>query len=114
MLLGPAPQITAVTVSGAPVRAPQPFVVSGTLSRSAPWTAALRDPDGKIVLQSAGDSASPRLEWSGLRAPPGTDLPAVLPALPGRYTWAIRVDDGHHPADRREEPFEVSLPVVPG
>ena len=116
-LLGPAPRITDVQVTGAPVRAPEPVVITGTLNRSAPWTVALRDGDGTVVARSAGESASPRLEWNGLRPVPGTEaggiVPALVPAAAGSYRWAIAVDDGYHPAARREDDVEVALPVVP-
>ncbi len=111
-LLGPAPRITDVQLSGAPVRAPQQFVLRGELTRSAPWTAALRDSDGVVVARSAGEGPTATLTWDGLR-PLVDDSPGVLPALPGSYTWAVRVDDGVHVADRREGPFEVDLPLVP-
>ena len=116
-LLGPAPLIVDVQVSGAPVRAPEPVVITGRLNRSAPWTAALRDSDGTVVARAAGESARARLEWNGLRPIPGTEAggqaPALVPAAAGSYRWAIAVDDGYHPAARREDDVEVALPVVP-
>ena len=115
-LLGPAPVWTRVDVTGVPVRAPQPMVVLGSLSRSAPWTAALRDEAGTVIARTAGEGTTARLEWNGLRPPPGTEegsAPAVLPAGPGRYTWAVLVDDGYHAPDRREGVVDVGLPLVP-
>ncbi|MCW2613419.1 MAG: repeat protein, partial [Frankiales bacterium] len=116
-MVGPAVQLTRVEVTGAPVRAPQPVVITGSLSRSAPWTAALRDSAGTVLARSSGDSSTARLSWNGLRPLPGTEagdgLPALVPALPGRYTWAIAVDDGVHPPVRREQPLDVGLPFVP-
>ncbi len=116
-LLDKAPRITGVTVTGAPVRAPQPVVITAMLSHGAPWTAALRDADGTVVARSAGTGSTSRLEWNGLRPAPGTEAgaagAALVPAAPGRYTWAVRVDDGYHPADRREDVVEVGLPFVP-
>ena len=118
-LLGPAPRVLGVDVSGAPVSAPRPLVITGRLDRSAPWTAALRDDTGAIVTRAAGESATPRLEWDGLRPLPLTStsgaaagLPALLPAAPGRYTWAVAVDDGVHARARREGVVEVGLPLV--
>ena len=81
-LLGPAPLIVDVQVSGAPVRAPEPVVITGRLNRSAPWTAALRDKGGTVVARAAGESARPRLEWNGLRPIPGTAAGGVEVALP--------------------------------
>ncbi|MBC7373486.1 MAG: N-acetylmuramoyl-L-alanine amidase [Frankiales bacterium] len=116
-LLGPAPRLLDVKVSGAPVHAPEPVVIAGRLNRSAPWTAALRDSDGAVVARSAGESASPRLEWNGLRPVPGTEaggqVPALVPAAAGTYRWSIAVDNGYHPAARREDDIEVALPIVP-
>lgn len=57
-----------------------------------------------------------RLEWNGLRRLPGADrtpTPAVLPALPGSYTWTVEVGDGFRPPDRRSGSFTVALPVAP-
>ena len=115
-MLGPAPAIVDVEVTGAPVRAPNPVVITGTLSRSAPWSAALRDADGTVLARSAGEGTVARLQWNGLRPAPGTaeGAPGLVPAAPGRYTWAIRVDNGFHAAQRREDTVEVALPVVPG
>ncbi len=116
-LVGPAPRILDVDVTGAPVRAPSPVVITGSLSRSAPWTAALRDAQGTVLARSAGEGDVARLEWNGLRPLPGVEaeegVPGVLPATPGRYTWAINVDDGFHPAARREDAVEVALPLLP-
>lgn len=111
-LLGPAPQLTGVTVAGAPVQLPVPLVVTGTISRSSPWQAALRNAAGEIVLQTAGEGTTATLTWNGLLplAPGG---PAVVPALPGRYTWAVRVDNGVHPFVRQQGDVDVVLPVLP-
>ena len=114
-MLGPAPTILGVEVTGAPVRAPHPAVITGTLSRNTPWSAALRDADGTVVARSAGEGTLARLEWNGLRPPPGTPAgaPALVPAPPGRYTWAIQVNNGFHAPQRREDTIDVTLPVVP-
>ena len=113
-LLGPAPRITSVQLQGAPVRAPTPLVVTGALSRQAVWFAELRDPTGALVAHTVGDSDTARVEWNGLRRLPGADRsPALLPALPGSYTWTVEVGDGVRPPDRRSGSFVVALPLVP-
>lgn len=111
-LLGPAPRLLSVTVAGAPVRRPQPLVVTAELSRSTPWSAALRDEDGTIVARTQGEGGTAVLRWDGLRPLPGTsagEVPGVLPALPGTYEWAVRADDGWHPPDRRTGTVELEL-----
>jgi hypothetical protein len=105
-LLGPAPRITGVRVTGAPVHAPTPLVVTGELSRDAPWVVEVHHSDGSTVARATGEDGRPHLEWNGLRD-------NVLPAEPGDYTWHVLVDDGYHPPARREGPVEVGLPVVP-
>ena len=117
-LLGPAPRIVRVEITGAPVRVPTPLVVTGRLSRSVPWTAALRDAEGTIVARSSGTGTTARLEWNGLRPLPGNDAREGAPggpllALPGRYTWAVRVSNGWSPAHRVQDVVEVGLPLVP-
>jgi hypothetical protein len=114
-LIGPAPSITSVQLLGAPVRLPRPLVVTGALSREAAWFVELRDPTGAVVAFTVGESATARLEWNGLRPIPGAPaLPALVPALPGTYTWTVEVGDGFRPPDRRSGSFEVALPLVPG
>ncbi|MGI8537949.1 MAG: N-acetylmuramoyl-L-alanine amidase [Mycobacteriales bacterium] len=113
-LLGAAPRLLSVGLTGAPVRAPAPLVVTGALSRQAGWFAELRDPTGAVVARTVGDSPTARLEWNGLRSlPGGAALPALLPALPGSYSWTVEVGDGVRPPDRRTGTFEVALPVAP-
>lgn len=108
-LLGPAPQITDVRVTGAPVHAPTPLVVTGDLSRDAPWVVEVHHSDGTTVARATGDDARPHLEWNGLRR----DAAGLVPAEPGEYTWHVLVDDGYHPVARRDGPVEVGLPLVP-
>lgn len=116
VLLGPAPRVTETAVTGAPVHAPAPLVVTGRLSRPSPWRAELRDPAGDVVARETGDGAEVRLEWRGLRSAPvapGEQGPALLPAAPGEYRWTITADDGWHEPDVRDGVVEVGLPVVP-
>jgi hypothetical protein len=113
VLLGPAPVVHAVQVSGAPVHAPTPLDVRGRLSRTAPWSASLRDSSGAVVARATGTSATPDLQWNGLVAPNGVATAALLPARPGTYTWTVRVDDGYHRAASRSGTVSVGLPVAP-
>ena len=108
-LLGPAPQVLGVTVTGAPVHAPRPMVLTADLTRDAPWVVEVHDDAGVTVARAAGDDARPHLEWNGLRS----DAAGLVPAQPGEYTWHVRVDDGIHPHDDRSGSVEVGLPVVP-
>ncbi len=108
-------RITSVELTGAPVRPPGALVVSGTLSRAAPWFVEVRDPAGLLVTRSAGQSALARLEWNGLRSPADVAaLPGLIPALPGTYTWIVEVGDGVRPPDRRQGSFEVAQPALAG
>lgn len=106
-LLGPAPQILQVTVTGSPVHAPSPMVLTGELNHPAPWVVEVHDADGVTVARATGQDARPHLEWNGLRS----DL--LVPAAPGDYTWHVRADDGVHPYADRDGAVRVGLPVVP-
>ena len=108
-LLGPAPRITGVTVTGAPVHAPTPLVVTGELSLPVPWVVEVHDRAGVTVARATGQDARPHLEWNGLRS----DRASLVPAEPGDYTWHVRADDGYHPRADRSGAFSVGLPVVP-
>ena len=108
-LLGPAPQILGVTVTGAPVHAPSPMVLTAELTRGAPWVVEVHDGAGVTVARATGDGARPHLEWNGLRSDQGS----VVPAAPGDYTWHVRVSDGVHPHADRSGQVQVGLPVVP-
>jgi hypothetical protein len=108
-LLGPAPQILGVTVTGTPVHAPSPMVVTADLTRDAPWVVEVHDGAGVTVARAVGEDARPHLEWNGLRS----DQASLVPAAPGDYTWHVRVDDGIHPHDDRSGQVQVGLPVVP-
>ncbi len=108
-LLGPAPRITAVTVTGAPVHAPTPLVLTGELTTEAPWVVEVHDQDGVTVARATGEDARPYLQWNGLRS----DQASLLPAQPGEYTWHVRADDGYHPRADRSGEVRVGLPVVP-
>jgi hypothetical protein len=108
-MLGPAPRITSVTVTGAPVHAPTPLVVTGELTREVPWVVEVHDYDGVTVARATGEDARPHLEWNGLRS----DLGSLVPAEPGAYTWHVRADDGFHPRADRSGSVQVGLPVVP-
>lgn len=108
-LLGPAPQLLGVTVTGAPVHAPSPMVLTADLTRDAPWVVEVHDGQGLTVARAAGDDARPHLEWNGLRSDQGS----LVPAAPGDYTWHVWVDDGVHPYDDRSGQVQVGLPVVP-
>ena len=108
-LLGPPPRITDVTVTGAPVHAPTPMLLTAELSRESVWTVEVHDERGAVVAREQGEGPQPRLEWNGLRQ----DTPAALPADPGDYTWHVRVDDGWHPIVTRSGPVEVGLPLLP-
>ncbi len=108
-MLGPAPRITSVTVTGAPVHAPTPLVVTGELSSASPWTVEVHDRNGVTVARAVGDDARPMLEWNGLRS----DRASLVPAEPGDYTWHVRADDGYHARADRSGEFAVGLPLVP-
>ena len=108
-LLGPAPRVTSVTVTGAPVHAPSPLVVTAELTRDGPWVVEVHDADGVTVARAVGTDDRPHLEWNGLRR----DAAGLVPAAPGDYTWHVLADDGWHPPDRRDGPVQVGLPVVP-
>ena len=114
VLLGPAPGIRSVTVTGAPVRAPIPVVIRAELTESAPWSVAIRNEKGRVVRRTAGTSATAELQWHGFVAPDGTDgavgAVAVLPAPQGKYTWAVEVDDGMHRPARRTGAIDVGPP----
>lgn len=116
VLLGPASRVTETAVTGAPVHAPTPLVVTGRLSRTSPWQVELADPSGEVVARATGEGADVRLEWGGLRPAPaslGEQGPSLLPAAPGEYRWTITVDDGWHDPFVRGDVVEVGLPVVP-
>lgn len=108
-MLGPGPRILDVTVSGAPVHAPTPLVVSAELSMGAPWVVEVHDRDGVTVARAEGEDNRPHLEWNGLRS----DRASLVPAEPGDYTWHVRADDGFHPRADRSGEFMVGLPIVP-
>jgi hypothetical protein len=108
-MLGPGPRIVGVTVTGAPVHAPTPLVVTGELTGSAPWVVEVHDDKGVTVARATGEDARPHLEWNGLRS----DLASLVPAEPGSYTWHVRADDGYHPRADRSGEVQVGLPVVP-
>ena len=111
VLLGPAPGIRSVTVTGAPVRAPIPVVIRAELTEPAPWSVAIRDERGRVVRRTEGTSSTAELQWHGLVAPDGTaDAAAVLPAPPGTYTWAVEVDNGMHRPARRTGAIDVGAP----
>jgi len=111
VLLGPAPGIRSVTVTGAPVRAPIPVVIRAELTESAPWSVAIRNEHGRVVRRTEGTSATAELQWHGFVAPDGTaDAAAVLPAPQGTYTWAVEVDDGMHRPARRTGAIDVGAP----
>jgi hypothetical protein len=108
-LLGPAPVITDVTVTGAPVHAPTPMLLTAAVSRDTTWTVDVRNEAGAVVARASGEGDRPRLEWNGLRQ----DTPVALPAEPGDYTWQVRADNGWHPVVTRSGSVEVGLPLVP-
>jgi hypothetical protein len=108
-LLGPAPSITGVTVTGTPVHAPTPLVVTAELTRESPWAVEVRDRSGAVVARADGEGTRPHLEWNGLRS----DRASLVPAEPGDYTWHVRADDGYHPPAERSGDVQVGLPVVP-
>jgi hypothetical protein len=108
-LLGPAPRVLAVTVTGSPVHAPSPLVVTGELSLAAPWVVEVHDRSGVTVARATGSDARPHLEWNGLRS----DRLSLVPAEPGEYTWHVRASDGVHPPHDRSGDVQVGLPLVP-
>jgi hypothetical protein len=108
-LLGPAPVITGVTVTGAPVHAPTPMLLTAEVSRDTTWTVEVRNEADVVVARASGEGDRPRLEWNGLRQ----DTPAALPAEPGDYTWQVHADNGWHPVVTRSGSVEVGLPLVP-
>jgi hypothetical protein len=113
----PPPTLTALTITGAPVHAPEPLVVDARLSRDVPWAVVVHDAAGREVARTGGRSVAPYLRWDGLHGsavgPTGNGPPPVpLPAAPGRYRWTVEFGDGVHPAQRRSEEFEVSTPLV--
>ena len=109
-LLGPAPKILSVTVTGAPVHAPTPMVVAAELDRSMRWAVEVHDRERVVVARATGDSTRPHLEWNGLRG----DAAGIVPAAPGDYTWHVRADDGYHPKVVRSGAVQVGLPLLPG
>ena len=112
-LVGSRSRISSVQVDGTPVRAPRPLVVSAPLTRAAPWAVEVRDDSGALAARAVGDGGTARLEWNGLRAlVDGT--PGVLPALPGPYTWTVRVGDAAYPSDVRTGAVSVAAPVLGG
>lgn len=73
----------------------------------------VRDSSGALAARAVGDSGLARLEWNGLRSLlDGT--PGVLPALPGAYTWTVRVGDASFPSDLRQGTVSVAAPVLGG
>ena len=112
-LVGSRSRISSVQVEGAPVRAPRPLLVTAALTRAAPWAVEVHDASGALAARVVGDSGTARLEWNGLRSLPD-GRPGVLPALPGDYTWTVRVGDASHPFDLREGAVSVGAPVLGG
>jgi hypothetical protein len=102
--MGPAPVIREVEVTGAPVHAPKPLVLSADVSRPVGWVVSIEDAHGTQVAISTGNGNTPTLSWNGLAGP--------LPALPGSYTWSVQVDDGFHDVVARTGTVEVGLPLV--
>jgi hypothetical protein len=96
-------------VSGAPVHAPRPLVVTGELSQGVPWIVEVHDRSGVTVARATGNGTRPHLEWNGLRS----DRASLVPAEPGEYTWHVRADDGWHPRADLSGEVQVGLPVVP-
>ena len=112
-IVGSRSRIASVQVDGDPVRAPRPLLVTAPLTRGAPWAVEVRDSSGALAAQAVGDSGTARLEWNGLRSLlDGT--PGVLPALPGAYTWTVRVGDATYPSDLREGTVSVAAPARGG
>ncbi len=110
--LVPPGTVGSVTVTGTPVSAPSPVVITGTLSRTVPWTADIRDSGGAVVASATGESGTARLEWNGLRQLPAVGLAAVVPAEPGSYSWTITTGAGLRPGARREGTIEVGPPLL--
>ena len=107
-LLGEPPRVLDVTVTGAPVHAPTPMLLTAELSREVPWRVEVADDGGTVVATARGTGPRAHLEWNGLRQ----DI-AGVPARPGDYTWHVRADDGFHPRADRSGEVQVGLPVVP-
>jgi hypothetical protein len=116
VLRRPAPQVLSADVSGAPVRAPEPLVVTSRLSARTPWRAQVVDAAGDVVATASGTGTTARLEWDGRRPVPltldGTE-PLRVPAPPGTYTWTVTADDGWHDPHARSGTVEVGLPLLP-
>ena len=102
--LGPAPVISRVDVTGAPVHAPTPLVVDAQLTRAAGWSVTVTDANNAVVAQVKGSGTEPQQSWNGFSG--------LLPALPGSYRWTVAADDGFHDAVTRSGGFEVGLPLV--
>ena len=116
-LTAPPVTIDLHRVYGAPLTPPAPIVVRAWLSRPVDWTMTVHDAFGRPVAVQRGRSDQAVLRWNGLTTsvPTGaaSSVDVVAPALPGRYTWTVRADDGVHPAVTRSEPFEVRAPGLP-
>lgn len=111
MLLAGPPAVTALTVDGVPVHAPEPMTIDAQLSRDAWWALFVHDSSGREVARTGGRSTAPSLSWDG-QQPSGVDgQPSPAPA--GRYRWTLEVDDAIHPVQRRTEEFEVANPPSP-
>jgi hypothetical protein len=100
----PAPRVLGTTLTGVPLHAPSPATLDARLSTATRWRATITDPQGGTVVTTTGSSASPTLTWDGFAS--------GLPALPGRYGWRLKVDDGFHPAVTRSGGFDVGLPLL--
>ncbi|MCW2779070.1 MAG: repeat protein [Frankiales bacterium] len=109
-LLGPAPQITDVQVTEAPLGLPAPVAIRGTLSRTSPWRVAVRDAAGDVVANATGEDTAPQLVWNGL-VPLTAGTAAVAPAPAGTYTWTVVADNGFQTPARRSGVVRVGLRV---
>jgi hypothetical protein len=91
-------------VQNAPVHAPTPATVSGTLSIPASWTATLYDSSNNVIVATTGADTHPTLSWDGTSG--------GLPVLPQTVRWRITATDGFHDRVATSATFQVGLPFL--
>jgi uncharacterized protein with LGFP repeats len=104
LVLKDPPRIVSTSVQNAPVHAPTPATVSGTLSIPASWTATLYDSSNNVIVAATGTDAHPTLSWDGTSG--------GLPVLPQTVHWRITATDGFHDPVATSATFQVGLPFL--
>jgi uncharacterized protein with LGFP repeats len=99
-----APRILRTSVENAPVHAPTPATVRGTLSTAASWTVTLYDSTNNVLVATQGTDAKPTLSWDGTAN--------GLPVLPQTVRWRITATDGFHDPVATSATFQVGLPFL--